>query len=939
MKKMRTFWKNNIREIKHGLGRFFSVFAIVALGTGFLAGLSATSPDMLLSVDKYYDENEMYDLQVLSTMGLTEADVAAIAGVHGVDAVMPCYRTDAMVEADVSLAARLYSIPPQEIGNRWLSQVTILEGRLPQESHECVAVKLKNISAIPAIGSEIVISEETDTEGILAHRTLTVTGIVDSPANFSIEKDRTTIGGGTITMILYLPDSAFTMEYYTEIHATVRGAKDLMCFDAAYLDKVGAVQEAVEAIAAERCTARLEEVTAEPRQELADGWATLETERADADKQLTDAKTALDAAKSDLDNAQAELDANAAQLRAAGYPEAVITEQLAAAQAQIDAGWTEYETNLAAYEESKAESDKAFAEAEAELVKAQEELDALTPPEWYVQTREDNPSYASFDANSAKIAAIAVVFPIFFFMVAALVALTTMTRMVEEQRIQIGTLKALGYSNATIAGKYILYAGFATLLGSVVGLSVGMQLFPRILWNAYGIMYNLPTFYAPFRIPEALAAFLSCFACTTLAAFLACRQSLKESAASLMLPKAPKAGKRVLLEHIPFLWKRMKFTHKVTVRNLMRYKKRFFMTVVGIAGCTALLLTGFGLSDSINEIMDKQYTELNHYDMLLMLHEEDGLEDADVQAVFQRQPPEQVGLVHQELCTFEANADDVEGYLFVPDDVTTFHELLTTRSRKSGELLHLSADTVILTEKAAETLGLRVRDRMTLRMSDDTTVEVTIGGICENYVGSYVYMAPELHASLFTEPPSYTTALLRMPTHGTPDESGLHADMAVSLLECDSIAMLTLVSDMQDSFRNMVTSIDYIILVLIICAGLLAFVVLYNLMNINITERQRELATIKVLGFYEHEVGAYIYRETLILSAIGTAVGLVFGIFLHAFVVRTAEVDMAMFGREIAVSSFVYAGILTMVFSALVCLIMAPKLRKIDMVESLKSVE
>ncbi|MBQ9110110.1 MAG: FtsX-like permease family protein [Oscillospiraceae bacterium] len=921
MKRTHSYRKNILREIRGSFGRFFSIFAIVALGTGFFAGLTATSPDMLDSVDAYYDRNKIADMEIISTLGLTDADADALREMEGVSQVSPIFRMDALVNyaADQVLAARLSSLPE---GGDGLNQVTLLEGTLPKNSDECVVTRLKNVTAIPQVGSTITINEETDTEGILHHRTLTVTGIVDSAYYFSTERDRTTVGEGKINMVLWLPESAFAMDCWTQLLLSAEGAEELNAFGDDYEAKIDALQEKIEGIADERCRIRRDELTAEPRQELADGWEEFRTQKADAEAQLADAKA-------ELDDGYAQLDAQAAQMRDAGYPEEMIEQSLADARAQLDAG-------LAEYEENRARAERELADAEQKLLDAEQKLEDAPTGEWYIMTREDNLSFASFEGNAQKIAAIAVVFPVFFFMVAVLVALTTMTRMVEEQRVQIGTFKALGYSNSAIMRKYILYAGTATLLGSAVGLGVGMQFFPAVLWNAYGIMYNLPPLLTPFRLNYALIAFLGALFCTMLATFSACRNSLKECAASLMLPKAPKAGKRVLLEHITPVWKHMRFTHKVTVRNLMRYKKRFFMTIVGIAGCTALLLTGFGLSDSINEIMDKQYTELNHYHAVAMLRNADAAHSQELQDTYERSVmPDTVLSVHQESMQITANDKTQEAYLFVPEDLEAFPQLLTLRNRKSGEHLELTEEAVILTEKAAETMRLSVGDSMGLKQDDGRTVTVTIGGVAENYVNAYVYMHPALYEELYEKSPDFTVLLANL----GPADSSQHQSFAEEMLRCDDVAMVTMVGDMRESFRNMVTSIDYIIVVLIICAGLLAFVVLYNLMNINITERERELATIKVLGFYEGEVGAYVFRETLLLSLFGTAAGLVLGIFLHAFVVRTAEVDMAMFGREISPSSFVYAAVLTMVFSLIVCLCMFPKLRRINMVESLKSVD
>ena len=929
MQRTKSYRKNIVREITGSLGRFVSIFAIVALGTGFFAGLGATSPDMEYSVDKYYDDSAMFDLRVVSPLGLTQDDAAAIARTEGIASVMPAYCADVMMDVSegVSLAARLHSLPDAQ----GLNRVTLLEGTLPSAPDECLVTRLKNVTAIPEIGSTITVAEETETEGVLTERTFTVTGIADSSCYFSIERDSTTLGSGTINMVLWLPEEAFALDAYAEIYALAEGAAALNAFDDAYETHVDDVQARLEALSAERIAARAEELTAEPRAELEKGRAELAENRAEAEKQLGDAEEALTAAREQLEDNEAALAEQADALRAQGYTEAMLDAALASARSQLEAGWTEYEENAATYEENRAETERKLTDAQKKLDDAQAQIDAVGEAEWYVQDRGSNLSYVSFDGNSQKIAAIAVVFPVFFFLVAALVALTTMTRMVEEQRVQIGTFKALGYNNAAIAMKYLLYAGTSTLLGSVLGLVVGMQLFPRILWNAYGIMYLLPEFYAPFRWDYGLLAFFSTLLCTLAAAWSACRHSLRESAASLMLPKAPKAGKRVLLEYITPIWKRMRFTHKVTVRNLFRYKKRFFMTVVGIAGCTALLVTGFGLSDSINEILDKQYEELNHYDMLVMCTDEEAAESEDIRTILSHGTL----AVHQENCEVSLSGKEMEAYLFVPETPEHLPDFLTLRGRRSGERYTLSEDAVILTEKASEKLRCKAGDTLTLQPQDGREVQVEIGAVCENYVNTYVYMHPALYASLFEAEPECRMLLAEL-SH--LDDAAQH-DVAERLLACEDVRLLSLVSDMRTSFRSMVKSIDLIVYVLIVCAGLLAFVVLYNLMNINITERQRELATIKVLGFYEGEVGAYVFRETLILSFIGTLAGLVLGIFLHAFVVRTAEVDMAMFGREIAPSSFAYAGVLTMFFSLLVCMAMRPKLRRIDMVESLKSVE
>ncbi|MBR2913088.1 MAG: FtsX-like permease family protein, partial [Oscillospiraceae bacterium] len=551
----------------------------------------------------------------------------------------------------------------------------------------------------------------------------------------------------------------------------------------------------------------------------------------------------------------------------------------------------------------------------------------------YLMDRSVLPNYVGYEQDSDRMDALGNVFPLLFFIVAALVCLTTMTRMVEEQRTQIGVLKAVGYGTWAVAQKFLIYGCTAAIIGCVIGCIIGTTAIPWIICTCYAIMYTLPAPVLAIHWGTLIGVAIASVGCTVLAVLWAVWASVVRTPAALMRPKAPKAGKRILLERITPLWQRMSFSAKVSARNLLRYKKRFFMTIVGISGCTALLVTGFGLSDSINEIMDKQYAELNHYDVLMVLKNAKFADSEPIRQVMETHHADSVLPVHRETLDISANDKTYEADLFIPKDLDSFPQHMTLRNRKTGNMLTLDNETVILTEKAAETMGLSVGDSLKLIKDSGKTVLVKIGGIAENYVGSYVYMSPAQYEKLFQKSPNYRMLLAKL--GNTADGT----DFAEAMLDCEGVTTISLVEEMKQSFHNMVTSINYIIVVLIISAGLLAFVVLYNLMNINITERERELATIKVLGFYEGEVGAYVFRETLILSLLGSAAGLVLGIFLHGFVVRTAEVDMAIFGREIAPSSFVYALILTMVFSFIVCLAMLPKLRRISMVESLKSVD
>ena len=660
--------------------------------------------------------------------------------------------------------------------------------------------------------------------------------------------------------------------------------------------------------------------------------AQLNSQQAALNAQLAE----LNRSEATLNNTVAETEATLAQAEKdleegrAEYEDGV--KQLAEAKEELAEGWRDYN-------QGKADAGQELSEAEEKIKDAEREIGDIEEGEWYLYDRQDNAGFASYSSNADKIAAIGRVFPVFFFLVAALVALTTMTRMVEEERQQIGTMKALGYSSSQIAVKYLLYAAAASLLGCVCGVAVGMKLFPTVIINAYNIMYYLPRILTPFDWPLALFSSVAAIMCTLAATFGACRAALRESPARLMLPKAPEPGKRILLERVTFLWKRLKFTQKVTARNLMRYKKRFFMTVIGISGCTALLVTGFGIRDSISDIVGIQYGELAHYQLIVGLLHEDALEDAKLLDIL-----EDKSQVEDWLAVLQESGKVAPGgrgpqdsvTIFVPSDPDRLPEFFQFRHRLDKGAAEYGRDAVIITEKLAERQHLQVGDSIRVRNQDEEEAAFTITDICENYVGHYLYISSEAYESAFGQAAEMNSLLCVLPEGGP---AGGEDALTTQLLKCEDVAMTTSTVELSASFASSIQSINYIVVVLIISAGALAFVVVYNLTNINITEREKELATIKVLGFYDSEVAGYVYRETAALTLIGTGAGLLLGIALHQFVIRTAEIDMVMFGRAIYAPSYIFAALLTFLFSVLVNLVMYRKLKNISMVESMKAPE
>ena len=590
------------------------------------------------------------------------------------------------------------------------------------------------------------------------------------------------------------------------------------------------------------------------------------------------------------------------------------------------------------YEDAKKDAEDEIAENQQKLNDAKKELEDLEMPEWMVTDREELPEYTDYGDNADRLRNIGQVFPVIFFLVAALISLTTMTRMVEEQRTQIGTLKALGYKKSAIAAKYICYAFFATLLGSVLGMLIGEKIIPYIIITAYGIMYHnvANTISIDYQPGFALIASAASVVCTVGATLFASGKELQETPASLMRPPAPKEGKRVLLERLTFIWKHLSFSWKSTIRNLFRYKKRLIMTVFGIAGSMGLMLVGFGIQDSISDIAAIQYRELQHYDGMV-IEDSDATEEEHAELFEYMKENEQIAhcnRVQMTKISAPKGSSNISIYLFVPESLSEFAKDVTLKNRITGETYELTDEGAAISEKTASLLGLKVGDMIPLKKGDKE-YKVRVAVITENYMSHYLYMTPRVYEQTFGEMPEYENIVFTMQEDCKDD-----LEMAGTRILANPGALsISYTSSLASQVDRMLSTLDAVILVLIVSAGMLAFVVLYNLNNINITERQRELATLKVLGFYDGEVSQYVLRENVILTVLGIMFGAVFGILIHRYVITTVEVDAVMFGRNIKPLSFLYSGILTSIFSIVVNGVMHFKLKTIDMVESLKSVE
>ncbi|MDD3796934.1 MAG: FtsX-like permease family protein, partial [Lachnospiraceae bacterium] len=677
------------------------------------------------------------------------------------------------------------------------------------------------------------------------------------------------------------------------------------------------------------------------REKLVTGWQQLDSSKA----VLEASRAQLSSGESQLAEGWQTLADSKAQVSDGEQKLSEAEDTIAENEKKLEDGWKEYQDGKQTARDQIKSADEKIAEAEQKLTDAQQkiadgekEISEIEKPEWYISSRDVLSEYTGYGENADRMTNIGQVFPVLFFLVAALISLTTMTRMVEEERTQIGTMKALGYRKRDIASKYLKYALYATLGGSIFGVLVGEKLLPFIIINAYGIMYeHTPEIIIPYNWSFGLMAAGASLVCTLGAAWSASIHELNSAPAVLMRPPTPKEGKRVLLEYLPFLWKRLGFTWKSTVRNLLRYKKRFLMTVIGIGGCMGLLLVGFGLRDSIMDVAVLQYGQLQLYDEMIIL--DSGRTEGEQERLEETLAGD--SRIGEFLKTFAQRITVTNGkqeytpYLYVPESTEHLSDFMVFRDRTSKESYKLTDEGAIVTEKLAKMLNLKAGDKITISDDDLGKIEIPIVTIVENYLYHYVYLTPACYEKYYGKTVEYNSILLKEADGFTGNEQSIGTD----LLAEDGVLNVTYTSTMAGQLDDMLGSLDVVIVVLIVSAGMLAFVVLYNLNNININERKRELATIKVLGFYDKEVDAYVYRENILLTIIGAMVGILFGIVLHRYIITTVEVDACMFGRNIKNISFVYGTLFTFGFSFFVNLVMHFKLKKIDMVESLKSVE
>ena len=892
------------REIRRNPGRFFAIMAIIALGVGFFAGLKVTETAMLKTGQDYLEEQKFYHFRLLSTLGLTQEDVDAFAQTDGVAAAEGTVSADVLVDSkDGDTAMKLLSLPEQ------VDLPNLVSGRMPQAADECVVDALYHGGN--DLGKPLHVSDANtdETRALLRYENYTVVGLVSSPLYVNYERGGTSIGSGTLSGFFYVPPEGLDYDGFTEVDIRLSRTADL------YSEEYDALEDEFSPILTEtleqRAQTRYETLRADAEQTLAD-----------AKQELSDGETALAEAKQTLEQGESEYAAAAEQLEqrrpyaallGASFEEA--ERQLAETRRTLDEG----QAQLAGQEQK-------LKEARAELADGERALSELKAPQTYVLGRSANVGYACFENDTRIVRGVANVFPLFFFLVAALVCITTMTRMIDEQRTQIGTLKALGYSDAAIMGNYLRYAVLASLVGCIAGFLAGSWIFPEILWRTYDIMYD---FYRPieFVLDWRLAVFSIAMYlfCALLATWSACKASLHEVAAELIRPKAPTPGKRIWLERIPFIWKRMPFLHKVSARNVFRYHKRLVMMVLGIGGCMALLLTGLGLHDSIQNIVDDQFDHISTYDMAVSFSEPPAQSTLDALSDYD------YTLLHESTVDISRDGRTKSTRFLVPSDNTD--QFLTLRTEDGADVSMPSDGEVVLSTGLADDLGADVGDTVTLRSGDNREMTLTVSGLYVNYIYNYAIASAGSCQAQWGSVPEQKTAYLNAPAG-----SDLHR-ISAELSALDGVSRVTVNQDMRDRVNGFMSSMNDIVLLVLLCAAALAFIVLYNLTSINITERVREIATLKVLGFYPSETAAYVFRENVVLTLIGAAAGVPMGIALHRYVMAQINIDMITFHVRIAWQSYLYALALCLLFALTVDVLLRFRLRRIDMAESMKAAE
>ena len=1002
MKKKNRLLTNSLRTIKKNFPRFLSLVIMSLLGVLVFVGLTATSPDMIATIDKHYDKYNTYDINVISSMGLTDKDIISLQEIKNINEIEGVYSEDVLIKKDdVEYVLKISSLPKK------INTLELTSGHLPKKENEIVVEEnfLTNLNY--KLNDKITISNEN-----FNNQELTIVGTIESSLyfnNVSISQSRgsTTIGTGTVNYYSYVLPSNLNLDYYTNIYLTIKDAKEKITSKNDYLSLIEEATNNINKIKDTEENRRYQDIYNEAENEINKNEAEANEKLADGKKELDDAKKKLNSAKKELDNAKKTLSKSKKQLKEAKkeiengqkelqnnldkYNIKDITTSLNTLNTNINnlekllnsldsssieyqtnkktldtlkqqqtmlttlketektlndaektynnnyskyqkanrdyqSGLKEYNSNLAKYNDSLEEYEDNKKEVEEEIAKARLELEDIKQPTWYIYNREDDQTYSSYIDQTKSISNLSALFPLVFYAVAILVSLISMNRMVEDDRSEIGTFKSLGFTNREIRNKYILFSLSATIIGGLIGIAIGLTFIPYIIFSIYSLLFTLPNFQFTLNLPSTLAGICIAIVCICGSSIITSNRILKDKPATLMRPKAPKNGQKILIEKIKPLWRHLKFSNKITIRNLFRYKKRVLVTIIGISGCTALMLCGFGIKDCIVDITNMQYGKTFTYDATIYTN---NLKLYEVSDIINNDKIKSYTLA--EIITGNVGESNVS--MLITDNAKDLSNIINLNDEDNKKIT-LKDNEVIITDKLATNHDLKIGDKINILDSDKKEYSFKISGIVKNYLGHYIYMNKQTFENIdYIYQPNVIYLKTQELNKKEKDE------LSNELLEHDSVINVIHTNTLVDSANDMLESLNKVIVILVLLSALLSFVVLYNLSNINISERNREIATLKVLGFYDKEVDHYITKETIILTIIGIAIGLGLGVILTNLTIGTVEMENYRFLRRINPLSFVYAALISSFFTIVVNFVTHFTLKKIDMIESLKSVE
>lgn len=1004
MKTKNRIKTNSSRAIKKSFPRFLSLIIMSLLGVLVFVGLQATSPDMLKTLDNYYDKGNVYDIKIISTMGLIEDDISSLKKLSGIKAIEGIYSKDILLEINESKYVINISSLPKNI-----NKIELIDGKLPTKDNEIVIEKNYLKDTHYKIGDTIIIEDED-----FNNKEFTIVGTIISPLYFNnTDSEQTrgvsTLGTGSINYYAYVLPTTFNQEYYSSIYITVETAKEEITSKKDYLTLIDNVYNKIDEIKTTQEDNRYNKIYNE-------AYAEIEKSEQEANTELNKVKKDLDSAKKDLNKAKTQLDSTKKQLNTykkeldnakkqldngkTQYKNALsqynieenklsetinllktnitslennlktldsnsqeyqiysqelstlktqlnILEQLQSTKETLEKGEKEYNTNYAnynsaykqyqsglssynkgikEYEKGLKEYENAKKELVEEINSAKEELNDIEKPTWYIYERADDQTYSAYIDQTVSIKNLSAIFPLVFYGVAILVSLISMNRMVEDDRGEIGTLKSLGFSNREIISKYIKFSLSATLIGGLIGTILGLTGIPYLIFVIYNTLFVLPNFHMGLNLGISLTGILIAVICICGASIITAYKVLKDKPATLMRPKPPASGKKILLENVKILWNHINFSKKITIRNIFRYKKRVLVTIFGITGCTALMLCGFGIKDSIADLTQMQYEKTFTYDGIVYTKK---LSNEDISTIFSSEYIKDTILSEQ----ITGTLNDSNITMLTVANNEELSKILNPLN-KDNKKVSLTKNEVLITDKLADIYDINKGDTITILDTENNTYKFKVSDIVKNYMGHYIY----LNQSTLEKYKEYTPNSVYLKTTkklSTNEKEELSQD----LLTHDSVINFIHTDELKDNTQNVLKSLDKVIAVLVILAASLSFVVLYNLSNINITERKREIATLKVLGFYDKEVDNYITKENLILTIIGIALGLIAGYFLTYVVIGTVEMENSRFLREVTALSCIYTSIISLTFTFIVNFVTHFTLKKIDMIESLKSVE